>query len=285
MWRKTMTAACGLLLSLASSGCIVVIADVDDWEGHSRSKATTSEERTFETSGVTGVDVETHNGSVRYDGQSGDGAGQVTITKVARGSTQEQADAAMNAIEVFVEPKGDTVQLGWRWKTLKKRNWSADVSFDIKAPGHMNLDVETHNGEINVAGVTGDVDIETHNGEINVNTGGKALEAESHNGEINAVFAGTSVELSSHNGEVTADLSRCAAVTGSVTSHNGAVQISVGAGTSASLEARSNNGGIDCEAPLTDMKKSKRSLDGKLGSGGGKLEIETHNGAIAIKGS
>lgn len=280
-----MTGVFGVLLSLASSGCIVVIADGNNWEGHSKAKVTTSEERTFESNGVSGVDVETHNGSVSFDGQSGDGAGQVTVTKITRGTTQEEAEAAMNAIEVFVEPKGDTIQLGWRWKTLKKRNWSADVSFDIKAPGRMNLDVETHNGEIKIAGVNGDVDIETHNGEINVSTGGKALEAESHNGEINAVFAGTRVELSSHNGEVTADLSRCATVTGSVTSHNGAVQVSVGAGTSASLEARSNNGGIDCEAPLTDMKKSKRSLDGKLGSGGGKLEIETHNGAIAIKGS
>jgi hypothetical protein len=285
MWRKTMTTVCGLLLSLASSGCIVVIADVDGWEEHSRAKVTNTEERTFETTGVGGLDVETHNGSVTFNGQSGEGAGQVTITKIARGSDQEEAQAAMDAIEVYVEPKGDAVQLGWRWKNHKKRNWSADVNFDIKAPGRMHLDVETHNGEIKVAGVTGDVDIETHNGEINVNAAGKSLEAESHNGEINAVFAGTSIDLSSHNGEVTADLSRCAQVTGSVTSHNGAVQVSVGTGTSASLEARSSNGGIDCEAPLTDMKKSRRSLDGTLGSGGGKLEIETHNGAIAIKGS
>lgn len=280
-----MTAAFGLLLSLASSGCIVVIADVDDWESNHRAKVTATEERTFEPSGVSAVDVETQNGSVTFDGQAGDGAAQVTVTKIGRGTTQEEAQAAMDAIEVYVEPNGGTVQLGWRWKTHKKRNWSGEVSFDIKAPGRLNLDVETHNGEIKVAGVTGDADIETHNGEINVNAAGKTLDAESHNGEINVVFAGSSVDISTHNGEVTADLSRCSAVTGSVTSMNGAVNVSVGTATSATLEARTHNGGIDCVAPLTDMKKSKHGLDGKLGSGGGKLEIETHNGAIAIKGS
>lgn len=278
-----MTGVCGLMLSLASTGCIVVIADVDGWDGKPRSKVTVSEERTFETTGVTGVEVETHNGTVSFDGQPNDGAGQVTITKIAYGSSTEEAEAAMNAIEVTVEPKGDTVEMSWRWKTLKKRNWSADVSFAIKAPGRLNFDVETHNGEVKIGGANGGVEVETHNGEINVSASGPALEAETHNGAINAVFAGASIELSSHNGEVVADLSRCSAVTGSVTSHNGGVRVSVGKSTSADLEARTNNGGIDCDAALTDMKKTKGSLDGKLGTGGGKLEIETRNGAIAIK--
>ena len=279
-----MIAGFGLMLSLLSSGCIVVIADVDGWDGGGpRVNVIATEERTFETNGVSAVDIETHNGSITFDGQAGGGAGQVTITKKAGGRTKEEADAAMENIEIVFEPKGDTFQMGWRWKLPRKRGWNGDVSFAVKGPAELNLSTETHNGPITVAGVVGAVEVESHNGEIKVNSSGKSLEVEAHNGEINAVYAGPSVSLSAHNGEITADLSGCREVTGDVTSHNGDVRVSVGKDTSATVEARTSNGGIDCSAPLSDVRKSRRSLDGKLGAGGGKLEVETHNGAIAIR--
>lgn len=279
-----MIAGIGLMLSLMSSGCIVVIADVDGWDGGGpRVNVTTTEERTFETNGVSAVDIETHNGSITFDGQAGGGAGQVTITKKAGGRTQEEADQAMAAIEIVFGQKGDVFEMGWRWKTPRKRYWNGDVSFAVKGPGQLDLDAETHNGPITVAGAVGAVEIESHNGEIKVNAAGKSLDVEAHNGEINAVYSGPSISMNAHNGQIIADLSGCRDVTGEVSSHNGDVRISVGKDTSTTLAARTSNGGIDCSAPLSDMKSSRRSLDGKLGSGGGKLEVETHNGAIAIK--
>jgi len=274
----------GLMLSLVSSGCIVVIADVDEWEGSGkRVYTTTSEERSFETSGISALDIETHNGSITFDGQADGGAGQVTITKKAGGRTQAEAEAAMAAIEVVFQPKGDTFEMSWRWATPRKRGWSGDVSFAVKGPGSLNLDTETHNGPITISGASGKVDIESHNGEIKVTASGKALEVEAHNGAIDAVYSGPSVTLSAHNGAITADLSGCADVTGDVSSHNGDVQITVGQGTSAAVHARTSNGGIECSAALAESKTSRGRLDGKLGSGGGKLDIETQNGAIAIK--
>jgi len=279
-----MIAGFGLMLSLASSGCIVVIADVDDWEGWGKRVTTaTTEERSFETNGISAVNIETHNGSITFDGQTDGGAGQVTITKKAGGRTQDEADAAMEAIELVFEPKGDTFEMSWRWKTPRKRGWNGDVSFAVRSPGHLDLSTETHNGPITVAGATGAVEVESHNGEIKVNASGKSLEIEAHNGEIEAIYSGPSVTLNAHNGAITADLSGCREVTGDVSSHNGDVRVSVGKETSATVEARTDNGGIECSAPLSDLKKSRRSLGGKLGAGGGKLEVETHNGAIAIR--
>ena len=100
---------------------------------------------------------------------------------------------------------------------------------------------------------------------------------------MEATYAGREVNLSTHNGEVSADLSRGAAVGGSIATHNGSVRIEVGGNTAATLECRTHNGKIDCDAPLSESSKARGELTGKLGGGGQSLGVVTHNGSIRVK--
>ncbi|MEK7757243.1 MAG: hypothetical protein AAB385_08525, partial [Planctomycetota bacterium] len=63
----------------------------------------------------------------------------------------------------------------------------------------------------------------------------------------------------------------------------GAVRVAVGKNTAATLQCQTHNGGIDCDAPLSDAQKSRGELTGKLGAGGPSLGVVTHNGSIRVK--
>jgi hypothetical protein len=276
--------ACGTVFPFLT-GCVVVIGDGGWGCGGPRVHTTASEELALDTAGVTALEVRTHNGTIDFQGQDA-GPGSVTITKKAGGRTAEDAQEAMDAIEVFVEPAGAGItRMGWKWKVPKRTRWSGEVNFAIRAPRALRLDAETHNGAMDIAAVEGDVRAETHNGRIKVNSGRGALNARTHNGAITATYAGPRIALETHNGEIVADISRCAALTGDVTTHNGAVRLSVGGETSAAVRLQTNNGEVRTEVPLTDHEQSRGRLTGKLGSGSGRLDVTTHNGEIRLERS
>jgi len=285
MRRLAMLSMLGSSLFVLGTGCIVVHADgCWNWGGpHVWVEA--SEELTFDPAGVAAVEAKTHNGFIHFDGQPSGGSAVVRVTKKAGGLTQGDADEAMQAIVVFVERTGETQRVGWKWKGVRKPSWQADVSFDITAPGQVNLEAETHNGRLQVAGLVGDLRAVTHNGRMEIASRGGKLRAETHNGRITADYEGSDISLSTHNGEVTVDLSRCGSVSGDITTHNGGVEIAVGAKTSADLRCETHNGRVTSDAPITLGSASRTQLAGSLGAGGSRLSVVTHNGGIKVKKS
>ncbi len=284
--KTSMRICCAWLacLPLWASGCVIVGVGDGCWSWSEPSVWIESmEERPLDTPGLTALEVRTHNGSIDFQSAS-DGNASVKITKKAGGESQQDAEEALAAINVLVESVGDgKTRISWKWAVPKKARWRADVSFAIRAPAALNLDAETHNGAVTAAEVSGDLRIVSHNGKINARSSKGKLYVETHNGALDATYAGPEVNLNTHNGAITADLSQCAAVAGSISTHNGAVRIAVGRNTAATLKLQNHNGGIDCEAPLSDSRKAKGELTGKLGTGGGTLHVETHNGAIRVK--
>jgi hypothetical protein len=248
------------------------------------------------------LEVRTHNGAINFEPQpEPQDEAVVTVTMRAGGTTQEEAEDAMQAVDVYSERRHDgTHRLGWKWKVTKHPNWRAAVSFEIRAPGNLDFDGETHNGAVTIEGITGavravthnaavtakgitgNVVAVTHNGRINVTSEGDRLHAETHNGGIAVTFTGSEVNLGTHNGAINADLQDCGAVKGDIETHNGGVRLVVGENTSADLNCETHNGGIQCDPPIQVSRVSKRRLTGRLGAGGGQLEISTHNGSVRI---
>lgn len=148
-------------------------------------------------------------------------------------------------------------------------DWSASVDFTLRAPKNANLRVESHNGKVEVKNLTGNANINTHNGEIETESSGESLEAKTDNGEIDARFSGRKIKLQGNNGRIAADLSACHAIEGEVGTHNGLVEVTVGKETSCELVTKTRHG-------------YRNSRGGKIGSGGGKLMVSSHNGAVLI---
>lgn len=282
---RSICAVCSLAFTLFfTSGCIVVVASGCDWD---HSPAVWTEETVqipIESTGLTAIEVKTHNGEIEFTGQAAGSPGTVTVRKKAGGSSVEDAQEALAAIELISERSGSGEQkLAWRWKGVKKSRWAGDVAFIIQAPGNLRFDAESHNGEVRAAGIIGDAKILTHNGAVKVDSRDGKLTAVTHNGAITATYDGPSVALETHNGEIKADLRQSGSVRGQLTTNNGAIDLAVGPGTAADLVAKSDNGRVIHDAAVAVSRADRSRLEGKLGAGGDKLELNTHNGSIHIK--
>lgn len=276
------------LASLLASGCVVVCSTAWGSDGGQHGSRVWTDEvterLTIDTQGASGLTAKTHNGSIVFEGGSADaGEAFVVVKKKAGGRTADDAAEAFAAIDVFVKRAKDGRQrIGWKWLGEKKRRWTAQVSFEIHAPGELDFEAETHNGAIRVKGARGDVAVATHNGPVVVEAGTGKLSAETHNGGIDATYSGEDLTLTTHNGSVTAKLGRCQKLSGRVTTHNGRIELAVGEATSTKLDCRTANGRIRCKAPVVLSESRRGRLIGTLGDGDGNLKVTTHNGGLVI---
>jgi len=244
-----------------------------------------TEEMRIELKDVARLELRTHNGGVAYTGKADAPAvAVVKVTKKGGGITLAEAKEALEAIEVRVtDSPGGAKQVGWRWKTVQKPTWGADVSYEVTAPESLAVDIQTHNGGIGVEGAAGEVRVLTHNGAVGVKSSRGPLHAETHNGAITAAYAGDKITVATHNGAVVADLSGSKGTGGEVTSHNGDIIITVGKDFSAEVDCSTYNGGVKSDVPLKVQAARRGELSGSIGQGGSKLTIGTHNGGIRIK--
>lgn len=280
--RTRLTYLLAAVVPLSSAGCLIVRAGGSC--GSTVWTTVATERLVIDTANLKALEVRTHNGSINFEDQpAGTSEAYVIFSKKGGGRTHAEAEEALEAISVYVKPTADgTQKIGWKWKGEKHSSWKAQVGVDIRAPGNLRFDGETHNGSAEINGITGEVRIVTHNGRVTVDSRDGKLYAQTHNGGIKATYAGKEVTLITHNGRVVADLSRCGAVDGTITTHNGGIEVVVGEGASASLTCTTHNGSIQCDVPLDELKASRRKLTGKIGSGEGDLEVTTHNGNIRI---
>jgi DUF4097 and DUF4098 domain-containing protein YvlB len=136
-------------------------------------------------------------------------------------------------------------------------------AFRIEVPAALAANLESHNGDIEVRGLAGEIAVVSHNGRI-------AIEA-----------AAPRVRATSHNGGLALDLRGAGPVDATLETHNGEVDLRLGERTAA-IEAETHNGGFEATG-LEDQVVTERTLRGKRGSGGGMVRIATHNGGIRIR--
>jgi DUF4097 and DUF4098 domain-containing protein YvlB len=277
-----------------------------------------TQDMTLPASDLESLRIDTHNGRINLEGQEGTDQIQVTVTKRAGGLTLSDAQQCMDAVEVFAQREGSTQCLGWRWNTIRRATWGADVSFAVVLPGQFDCCANTHNGaivsegvrgkcqfvthngRIEAGGLGGDVDLRTYNGPIVARGSAKDVTTVSHNGRIEvhgfdgdahietyngAVVAqgrAGQIRLISHNGPIEADLRGSENPGGAITTHNGAVKVLLDDSANATLRVGTHNGRITTDIPLQDAVLDRSVVTGHIGQGGELLEINTYNGSITL---
>ncbi|MFO7767493.1 MAG: DUF4097 family beta strand repeat-containing protein [bacterium] len=98
-------------------------------------------------------------------------------------------------------------------------------------------------------------------------------------GEVDAAGVDGDLRLDSHSGSVTAvDIrGRLTADTGS-----GRVLVYLPQAINAELEVDTGSGGIDIEVPVDHRKKSRSHVLGQIGDGSGRIYIDTGSGEVRI---
>lgn len=212
------------------------------------------------------VSLENINGDVNVTGGTGS---TVEVLAKMKAGTQKYLDK----MEIKIREDSDAVFIEVEHPDSSWFSWGEDrsgsVSFDLTVPAGTVLDaIETVNGSIVIAGVAGDVSAETVNGDVEVEGPTGDVTLETVNGSLEASFerfgAGQRAEAGSVNGRITLYLP---------------------ADASFSVDAETVNGGIDADDFGLEADKGfvGRDLRGEVGDGGGRISLETVNGAIKLR--
>ena len=147
---------------------------------------------------------------------------------------------------------------------MNTRNNDTRVHFTVSVPAGVRFVGRTVNGDVEAIGLESEVDAATVNGDVEVTTTQQAV-ARTVNGSIRASIGSTSgdVLFETVNGNITLDLPQDSNV---------------------DLHASTVNGSIDSALPITVSGRfSRRTLQGRIGDGGTRLDVSTVNGSIRLR--
>ncbi|MGH9592616.1 MAG: DUF4097 family beta strand repeat-containing protein, partial [Bryobacteraceae bacterium] len=186
----------------------------------------------------------------------------VVEIQAVKSTRRDPADLQRVTIEV-VEKTGRVDVL-----THYPQDGSVDVTveYHVHVPRHVRLDhVATVNGNVRVTGVDGQGELRTVNGNVELYDCAGGFNARSTNGGIRE------------------ELYRLDPAEFSLQTINGSILLAVPPNTAAELDARSMNGDIRSDVPVSvNGAFSPGKFHGKLGAGGKFVHIRTVNGAIQI---
>jgi DUF4097 and DUF4098 domain-containing protein YvlB len=268
------------LVRIAALVCLAALGGCDRWSA----KVWVEEQRELRmpAGGLTRLEIETHNGALSATGE--EGAAEIVVVAKVRGGGEStaSAQACLAAIELVSETDGGVHRLGWRYSAAKAADWNSEVAFRVTLPPGVEISAQTHNGAIEIAGMTAACDLETHNGRIRVDAGAGPLVAETHNGAIDVRTRAGRIDLTTHNGAVEVAALGAGPLGGSILTHNGRVRLGLIDGISTDLSCETANGKIHVNVPWEASVTKKTQTSGRVGTGGAALEVETHNGTISV---
>ncbi len=229
--------------------------------------ASVTEEETFSYTLDDGgrFSISNVNGSITVTGKSGD---SVEIIATKKADSKDELDK----IEIEISHSSDEIivetELG-KSSSWFSRGSSGQVTYDVIVPVGSELDsVETVNGNVSISGVSGKVVAESVNGDLDIS----GLQGD--------------VKLSTVNGGVDADFTRCEGEQKiKAETVNGRVTITLPDDADVRVSADTLNGGINGRdfGLETDKGFVGSDLNGEIGNGSARLNIDTVNGSIKIR--
>ncbi|HEX7918553.1 MAG TPA: DUF4097 family beta strand repeat-containing protein [Gemmatimonadales bacterium] len=261
MVRRTLVAA--LLFLSASPLAAQRDPCRDQWGDDDRARV--CEVRTLGSKGVRTLRVDPGvNGGADVEAWDRDSIG-VEARVLAYARTDEDARALAAQVHVSF---ANGVLSAEGPSTGHREGWA--VMFDVRVPRHLDLAIETTNGPIDVAGVTGTMDLETTNGPITLDGVNGAVTARLQNGPLTVTLAGTSWEGTGLDASTV----------------NGPLTLRVPRDYNAKLETGTRNGPFHTDIPITvqgNIGRVGQSISTTLGRGGATIKATTSNGPLTIR--
>ncbi len=159
------------------------------------------------------------------------------------------------------------------------------LDFTVKVPREAALEISTGDGNIRIAGVHGHARLHSGDGQIEVSDLDGSLTASSGDGDVHVAGRFDELDIRTGDGDVEAGAAPGSVVASSwrVTTGDGDVTFRLADDLKANLEARTNDGRLTVDVPLTISGSQGRShATGTLNGGGGTLSIRTGDGGIHI---
>ena len=217
-------------------------------------------EQTLSPAGVISVDAR-RNGGVSVRGWE---RNEVLVRSKIQAAAPTQAEADELAKQININTAGGKIFADGP-ENRKDYWWS--VSYELLVPRRSDLSLESHNGGISIADVTGRLDFTAMNGGVVLKRVGGSVHGSTTNG-------GVVVELEGD---------RWDGDTLDVRTTNGGIVMSVPENYSAHLETGTVNGHLSIDFPVTVQGRITKEIAVNLGGGGATVRAMTTNGGVRIK--
>lgn len=189
---------------------------------------------------------------------------EVLVQARVQAHDDSEAEARQLASEVRVISEPGSVRSDGP-DTRGRRGWS--VSYVVHVPRRTGLDLESTNGGLRVRDVAGELELSTTNGGISLAGVAGDVRGETTNGSLDVQLAGDRWSGEGLSLETT----------------NGAVTLTMPRDYGARLEARTTNGGLQTDIPVTLQGRIGRSISAEIGGGGPPIRVRTTNGGIRLR--
>lgn len=230
-------------------------------------------------------ETKTVNGAITVGGVNA-GKCEIVATIVARAETVEEAKEKAEAIEIKLEASGDKLRtVIEKPDNIKRKHFS--VAYDVKVPVETSLEIGTVNGRIKITNIAGNINASAVNGNLLAESISGDARVSTVNGRIScSKISSPKLQAKTVNGRVRVSYLNNAANVGyiDIATTNGSIELHTPAEFSAKVRARTVNGKISSDIPVTVKGTiSRKGLKGTIGSGEGTLNLNTVNGSIKIK--
>ena len=282
-----------LLAPLALTGCVV---DVD-----SQGQIVRDEKR-FAVSGVPDLRLSTFDGSIEL--RSWDRP-EVLVEIEKRGPTREAVDALQ------IETTQDANRIALEVKQPRRENFSGfgfnqsvNARLIVSVPQRCDVVARTGDGSIRIDRLAGRIELRTGDGsirasevsgELKMNTGDGAINVEGAEGQLDletgdggVAVTGKLTALRMHTGD--GSIAYHAAPGSSmeddwtISTGDGTVSLYLPSDFNAEIDAHTGDGSVSNELKLTSGSGAdRRSVRGRLGSGGRLLRVRTGDGSIRLR--
>lgn len=220
------------------------------------------------------IEIKGINGDVSATAASGD---QVEVIARKSGQRSDPDDVKIEVVEhaggvtvcaVYPTPSGERANEclpGARGRS-NNRNNDVEVDFEVRVPRGVLFTGRTVNGSVRANGMTADVKASTVNGSVRVATSALA-EASTVNGSI-------TVSMGRTNWNETLEFATV----------NGGITVEMPGDLNADVSASTVNGSLSSDWPMTVRGRwGPKRMNGKIGTGGRELALQTVNGDIELK--
>ena len=288
-----------VLAASGASGCVVSV----DSQGQ-----IVREEKRFSLKGVPDLHLATFDGSIEL--RSSDQR-DVVVEIEKRGATKEDVDALQvtssqegNRILVEVKrPRTETFSgFGFHHSSSARLIVSVPHRADVNArtgDGSIRvdglngkIDLHTGDGSIRAANVAGELRLHTGDGSITVERSEGTLDLDTGDGGVDVSGKLTAVKMHTGDGSITyrAEPGTVMSDAWEITTGDGGVALYLPSDFGADVDARTGDGSIANDLDVNsdgqgDRSENRRSLRGRLGSGGKLLRIRTGDGSIRLRPS
>jgi hypothetical protein len=266
--RRSFTLASLVAAGLALAGCDIRAGEGDFSVDFAGGRAQDTWSRSYALPAGGRLELVNVNGTITAESSDGSTV-EITAERTAKATSDDAAKQLLDRVEMREEAGAERVRVETRPPSMRGLG-TVNVTYRVKVPHGVHVDLRTVNGGVRLAGLDGEVSASSTNGGIKGDVGAASrLDARTVNGGVELRLA-----------QPLPDGSRV-----TLESVNGGVRLAVPEALKADVVARCVNGRVDVSdvGLAVSGEATRRRVEGRLNGGGGaRLDLGTTNVGVRL---